>query len=65
MILQEIRLTIRLHRFELYAFGTALVVLAIAGFVGSAYVDGLRPAPECMAIDGSSPPSCEPGVRAE
>ena len=64
MILQEIRLTIRLHRFELYAFGTALVVLAIAGFVGSVYVDGLRPAPECMAIDGSSPASCEPGVRA-
>ena len=64
MILQEIRLTIRLHRFELYAFGTALVVLAIAGFVGSAYVDGLRPGPECMAIDGSSPASCEPGVRA-
>lgn len=64
MILQEIRLTIRLHQFELYAFGTALVVLAIAGFVGSVYVDGLRPAPECMAIDGSSPASCEPGVRA-
>jgi ABC-type transport system involved in multi-copper enzyme maturation permease subunit len=64
MILQEIRLTMRLHRFELYAFGTALVVLVIAGFVGSAYVDGLRPGPECMAIDGSAPPSCEPGLRA-
>ena len=64
MILQEIRLTIRLHQFELYAFGTALVVLAVAGFVGSFYVDGLRPGPECMAIDGSSPASCEPGLRA-
>jgi ABC-type transport system involved in multi-copper enzyme maturation permease subunit len=63
MILREIRLTIRLHRFELYAFGAALVVLAIAAFAGSAYVDGLRPGPECMAIDGSSPASCEPGLR--
>ncbi len=64
MILQEIRLTIRLHRFELYAFGTALVVLAIAGFVGSVYVDGLRPGPECLAIDGSAPEACQPALRA-
>jgi hypothetical protein len=64
VILQEIRLTMRLHRFELYAFGTALVVLAIAGFVGSAYVDGLRPGPECLAIDGSAPAVCEAALRA-
>jgi hypothetical protein len=64
MILQEIRLTIRLHRFELYTFGTALVALVIAAYVGSAYVDGLRPGPECQAIDGSAPQVCEPGLRA-
>ncbi len=64
MILQEARLTFRLHRFELYAFGTALIVLVIAGFAGSAYVDGLRPGPQCLATDGSAPQVCEPALRA-
>lgn len=64
MILQETRLTLRLHRFELYAFGTALIALVIAGYAGSAYVDGLRPGPECLAIDGSAPSSCDAVLRA-
>lgn len=64
MILQEVRLTLRLQRFELFSFGTALVVLVIAGFAGAAYVDALRPGPGCLAIDGSAPSSCDVALRA-
>lgn len=64
MILQETRLTLRLQRFELFAFGAALVVLVIAGFVGATYVDALRPGPECLAIDGSAPHACDRALQA-
>jgi hypothetical protein len=61
---QEVRLTLRLQRFELFSFGSALVVLVIAGFTGAAYVDALRPGPECLAIDGSAPSACDVVLRA-
>lgn len=64
MIRQEVRLTLRLQRFELFSFGSALVVLVIAGFAGAAYVDALRPGPECLAIDGSAPSACDAALRA-
>lgn len=64
MIGQGVRLTLRLHRFELFTFGAALFGLVVAGFVGAAYVDGLRPGPGCLAIDGSAPSSCDAALRA-
>jgi hypothetical protein len=42
------RLTFRLNRFELIAFGIALGGLAIAVFLASAYVAGLTPPVECL-----------------
>jgi hypothetical protein len=53
------RLTLRLHRFELFAFGAAIIVLAIGAFVASAYVDSVRPPPECLTFNGDTPFSCE------
>lgn len=64
MIRKEIRLTLRLQRFELFSFGTGLLVLAIAGIAGAAYVTALRPGPECLAIDGSAPATCDRALRA-
>jgi hypothetical protein len=45
------RITLRLHRFELIAFGAALIGLVLAAFVGAAYVDSLRPGPECLITE--------------
>ncbi len=64
MIRQEVRLTLRLQRFELFSFGIALLALVIAGFAGSAYVNGIRPGPECLQIDGSAPTTCDAALRA-
>ena len=49
MTLAEARLTLRLSRFELIAFGGVIVVLAIATVIAAAWVDSLRPAAECFA----------------
>ena len=57
------RLTIRLHRFELFAFGAAIVALVIGAFAASAYVDSLRPPPECLTFNGEIPFSCEAAAR--
>jgi hypothetical protein len=64
VIAQEARLTVRLQRFELFTFGAALVALVIAGFAGSAYVNALRPGPECLGIDGDAPAVCSVALRA-
>jgi ABC-type transport system involved in multi-copper enzyme maturation permease subunit len=62
MILQEARLTIRLQRFELLAFGAALVGLAAAGFVAAIYVDAIRPSPACF--EDSTVGGCSAAMRA-
>jgi hypothetical protein len=50
-----IRLTIRLHRFELFAFGAAIIVLVVGSFAAAAYIDGFGLPPECRAIlDGTT-----------
>lgn len=49
MKLDWVRLTLRLNRFELLAFGGALVVLAAATVLSAAWVDSLRPAADCFA----------------
>ena len=58
-----IRLTLRLHRFELFAFGAALVGLAVASFIVAAYIDGFHLPPECAVFDGDIPFSCEAALR--
>lgn len=58
-----IRLTLRLHRFELIAFGAATIVLVIASFGIAAYIDGFRLPPECATVNGEVPFSCEDAFR--
>jgi hypothetical protein len=43
------RLTLRLNRFELLAFGGVILVLAVVTVFAAAWVDSLRPAAECFA----------------
>ena len=61
-----IRLTLRLHRFELFAFGAASVVLVIGSFAAAAYIDGFVLPPECQAIfDGTTEVTVTPFVCDE
>lgn len=49
------RLTLRLHRFELFAFGAAIIALVVGSFAAAAYIDGFKLPPECLAIlDGTT-----------
>ena len=58
------RLTLRLHRFELFAFGVAIIGLVVASFVAAAYIEGFRIPPECTAFDGGEVPlSCDAAYR--
>ena len=58
-----IRLTLRLHRFELIAFGAAIVGLVIASFVVAAYIEGFHVPPECLTNNGEVPFSCQEALR--
>jgi ABC-type transport system involved in multi-copper enzyme maturation permease subunit len=58
-----VRLTLRLHRFELFAFGAAIIALVMGGLLAAAYVDSLRPPPECLSFNGDVPASCEAALR--
>jgi hypothetical protein len=48
MILRRIRITLRLYRFEVLLFAVLLVVLSVASFVASGYLDSIRPGAECV-----------------
>lgn len=63
MTLDWARLTLRLHRFELFAFGAAIVTLVLAAFASSAYLDSLRPGSGCYAIAETLSPTCEVAFR--
>ena len=52
MTLRRIRLTLRLHRFEVFAFGVSLIVLSIAAFAVATYIDSLKPGAECYSNTG-------------
>ncbi len=54
MIRQRTWLALRLHRFELIAFGAAIVVLALALVMVSLRLDALTPDPACRVNDGSA-----------
>jgi hypothetical protein len=47
--LEVARITLRLNRFELIAFGVALGGLIVATFLASAYIASLTPGPECLS----------------
>jgi hypothetical protein len=58
-----VKLTLRLHRFELFAFGAAIIALVIGGILAAAYADSLRPPPECLSFNGDVPASCDAALR--
>jgi hypothetical protein len=55
VIRERLRLAIRLHRFELFAFGVVMLGLTVAAVLVSGEIARLRPAPACLAFDGSTP----------
>jgi hypothetical protein len=63
MNLRGTRITIRLHRFELVAFGAALGVLSVALIVYAAYLAALQPGRECLVVTDVTPPACEETLR--
>jgi hypothetical protein len=58
-----VRLTLRLHRFELFAFGATIATLVVAAFAGAAYIDSLRPAPDWYDIAETLSPTCAEAFR--
>jgi hypothetical protein len=67
MTLDAVRLTLRLHRFELLAFGAAIIGLAIAGVLAAAYADSQRAPADCLVVitDANAivPAGCEAALR--
>jgi hypothetical protein len=59
-----VRLTLRLHRFELFAFGVAIIALVIGSFLAAAYVAGFTLPPDCLTFDGIIPLGCDEALRA-
>jgi len=68
MTLDQVRLTLRLGRFELLAFVVLVLGSVVAAFVASAWVDSLRPAAECIpttfGVYTEPPQSCKAAVAA-
>jgi hypothetical protein len=58
------RLSLRLHRFELIAFGAALGGLVLVTFVAAAYVTSLMPGPECLQSPDLIPQDCQRAQQA-
>ncbi len=59
MNLQGARITLRLHRFELVAFGLALGGLAVALLIHAAVLANAQPGPECLVVTDAVTPQCE------
>ena len=59
MTFDSARLTFRLNRFELIAFGAALGGLVVAAFAASAYVASLTPGAECQRVFESTTIECQ------
>jgi hypothetical protein len=66
MILDQIRLTLRLGRFEYLAFGIAIVSLSIGTIVSASALDGVRPAAECFGQQriGTTTADCDTALQA-
>jgi ABC-type transport system involved in multi-copper enzyme maturation permease subunit len=59
-----VRLTLRLHRFELFTFGVAIIGLAVAAFGAAAYVEGFRLPPECVNTTSEVLERCDAAYRS-
>jgi hypothetical protein len=62
---QQVRLSLRLHRFELITFGAALLGLSAAAVFFSAQIEAVTPDAACLRNDGSEAPAgCDAALRA-
>ena len=65
MSLDWARLTLRLNRFELLAFGGIIVALVIETLVAAAWLDSLRPPAGCLNnFQNEAPLGCEAATQA-
>jgi hypothetical protein len=64
MTLDWARLTLRLSRFELLAFGGFIVVFIAATVLAANWIDSLRPPPECFQSATEIATSCEAKANA-
>jgi len=64
MSLGWLRLTVRLSRFELVAFGGAIVLLIATTVAGAVWIDSLRPPADCLGGVEAAPRSCEAAMSA-
>jgi hypothetical protein len=59
MTLDWARLTLRLNRFELRAFGGLILAFGVATVLAAGWIDSLRPPAECLANVITHPTDCE------
>jgi hypothetical protein len=66
MILDQIRLTLRLGRFEYLAFGAAILLLSIGTILSANALDAVRPAAECFGAQqiGTTTAECDTALQA-
>jgi hypothetical protein len=64
MNLDWARLTLRLNRFELIAFGGFIVAFGVATVLAAASIDAVRPAAECFKNFDPAPAGCQAALDA-
>jgi hypothetical protein len=66
MTLTWARLTFRLARFEVIAFGAVILALIAASVLAAFSIDSVRPPANCLSstLDGMPPPGCEQALNA-
>lgn len=72
MNLDWARLTIRLSRFEILAFGGFIAIFAATTVIAAGWIDSLRPSADCLGIfsgvavgpSDAPPPGCEAALNA-
>ncbi len=64
MSLTWARLTLRLSRFELLAFGGFIVVFIVATILAAAWIDSMRPPAECLVATAEPVAGCEAKLNA-
>ena len=64
MSLTWARLTLRLSRFELLAFGGVIVAFGAATLLTAVWIDSLRPPAECLAATETIVPGCQAKLDA-
>jgi hypothetical protein len=64
MNLDWARLTVRLSRFELLAFGGFIIIFAATTVIAAGWIDSLRPPADCFGSFDAPPPDCEAALNA-